>query len=415
MNKDWNNMLNRLHLTLALVAGCVVSNVSKAAEPTVNLAEPPASVNTAPLDLKIVEAFPNMRISRPIFITNTGDAADGLVVGSQTGQIYWVKDDPATEEPTMLMDLSPKVTYKDTENEEGLLGFAFHPKFKQNRQFFIYYTASKSPHLSVISRFTMKDDGSRTADPSSEEVLMEIPQPFWNHNGGTIVFGPDGYLYIGLGDGGKANDPLQTAQDKGNLLGKILRIDVDTKSGGKAYGIPQDNPFVSDPKARPEVYATGVRNIWRMAFDKQTGDFWAADVGQDLWEEVNLITKGGNYGWSLRESAHRFEKHPSGGSEARADLTDPVIEYPHTEAWGKSVTGGGVYRGKAVPELDGCYLYGDWVSGRLWALKYDTKAGKVLANRPINWLRLPVFTFGQAADGEILFSTVSGQIYRFKK
>ncbi len=383
--------------------------------PTINLAEPPSGLDVSPLKLKVVEAFPNLRISRPILITQTGDGTPDLIVGSQTGQIYWVPRDKEVEEPIPFMDIADRVEYKDKENEEGLLGLAFHPKFKENREFFIYYTSKSKAHLSVISRFKMKAGSTREGDPKSEEKLLEIQQPFWNHNGGTLAFGNDGYLYIALGDGGKANDPLQSGQDPKNLLGSVLRIDVDHKANGKPYAIPADNPFAKVAEAQPEIYAKGIRNIWRMAFDPKNGDLWAADVGQDLWEEVNIIRKGGNYGWSLRESAHVFEKHPQGGSPPRAELIDPIIEYPHTEAWGKSVTGGAVWRSPRIPELDGWYLYGDWVSGRLWGLNYDRATNKVIANRPIQWQQLPVFTFGQLSDGEVLFSTVSGQIYRFEK
>ena len=239
-------------------------------------------------------------------------------------------------------DLSKRVSYKDRENEEGLLGLTFHPQFKTNGYFFVYYTTREQPHTSVISRFSAVD--GRTVDLASEVKLMEIQQPFWNHNGGTIVFGPDGYLYVALGDGGKANDPLGSGQDISTLLGSVLRIDVDKTSEKIPYAIPSDNPLVGKPEARPEIFAFGIRNIWRMAFDKKTGDLWAADVGQNEWEEVNLIRAGGNYGWNLREAAHAFTLGGGPGSGPRAELNDPIAEYPHTEAWGKSITGGAVYR-----------------------------------------------------------------------
>ncbi len=185
------------------------------------------------------------------------------------------------------------------------------------------------------------------ADPASEMVLMEIDQPYQNHNGGSIEFGPDGYLYIGLGDGGDRNDPQANGQNLSALLGKILRIDVDTPADGKAYGIPADNPFVETKGARPEIYALGTRNPWRIAFDKETGDLWIGDVGQELWEEVNVITKGGNYGWSNREGSHPFGNRPAvAGVPAPID---PVWEYDHQI--GRSITGGRVYRGSRVPEL----------------------------------------------------------------
>jgi glucose/arabinose dehydrogenase len=385
--------------------------------PTINLAQPPAELNVTAMPVDVVEAYPNLRIDRPIVITGAGDGSGRLFIASQQGVIYWINQkDTEVDEPNVFVDLTDRVMYKDRENEEGFLGLAFHPKFKENGYFYVYYTTTQRPHISIISRFTASGDNKSLGDASSEVELMEIQQPFWNHNGGTLAFGPDGYLYIALGDGGKAHDPLQSGQDLSKLLGSILRIDVDNKTGDLPYGIPADNPFVDKANAWPEIYAYGIRNIWRMAFDPKTNDLWAADVGQNEWEEVNLIVRGGNYGWSLREAAHSFTLGGGKGSEARPDLIDPLVEYPHTDDWGKSVTGGAVYRGKQTPMLDGYYLYGDYVSGRLWAMKYDRDAKKVVENRPIErQYMLPVFTFGQTDDGEVLMSTMmsGGVIYRF--
>lgn len=385
--------------------------------PTINLANPPADLNTTPMDIEVVEAYPNLRISRPVAITGADDDSGRLFIASQTGEIYYIdQDDEQVQEPELFMDLSDRVSYKDRENEEGFLGLAFHPKFKENGKLYVYYTTSQQPHVSIVSEFRTKEGSQhQVGDPSSERELMRIDQPFWNHNGGTVVFGPDGYLYIGLGDGGKANDPLKSAQDHSKLLGSILRIDIDTQDDGLAYGIPDDNPLVGRSDVCPEIYAWGIRNIWRMAFDPVTGKLWAADVGQDEWEEIDLIRKGGNYGWSMREGAHRFTQGGGEGSGVSDKYIEPLIEYPHTDDWGKSVTGGLVYRGKKTPSLDGYYLYGDYVSGRLWAMKIDPKTEKVLENRPIAWQQLPVFTFGETESGEALMSTMmgGGQIYKF--
>jgi quinoprotein glucose dehydrogenase len=302
--------------------------------------------------------------------------------------------------------------YKDNENEEGLLGLAFHPKYKENGQFFLYYTTRDAPHMSVISRFKASAKDADQADPSSEEELLRIPQPYWNHNGGTICFGPDGFLYIGLGDGGSANDPHGNGQNLQTLLGKILRIDVDHKDEGKAYASPKDNPYVGRDDALPEIYASGLRNVWRIAFDRETGTLWAGDVGQNLWEEIDLIVKGGNYGWSVRESAHPFGPN---GSGPRADLIDPIWEYDHQV--GKSITGGFVYRGKKVQELRGKYVYADYVSGKIWALKYDEAAQKVVSNEEVPAVSgVAIISFGEDEAGEAYFSAVSptGQgIYTF--
>jgi glucose/arabinose dehydrogenase len=265
--------------------------------------------------------------------------------------------------------------------------------------------------MSVISSFRVSEDDPDRADPKSEVEIMRIKQPFWNHNGGTILFGPDGYLYVGLGDGGSAKDPFGNGQNLGTLLGSILRIDVDRKEKGRNYAIPKDNPFVNRAGARPEIYAYGIRNVWRMAFDPVTKKLWAGDVGQDLWEEINIIVKGGNYGWNVREG-----KHPFGPSSAkqRKDMIDPIWEYHHSI--GKSITGGHVYRGKRVPQLAGRYVYADYVSGKIWALTYNERTGRVTANREIPGNKMPIITFGEDEAGEIYFCIVSptGQgVYRF--
>ena len=364
-----------------------------------------------PLPLKQVRAFPNVRFRRPIVLTHAGDGADRLYVASQLGVIQVFDNKPQVEESQLstFLDLENKVMYKDNENEEGLLGFVFHPKFKENGQFFLYYTTRDAPHTSVISRFrTVKGDPTK-ADPASEEELMRVPQPFWNHNGGGLAFGPDGCLYISLGDGGFKDDPQGNGQNLETLLGSILRIDVDHHDQGRKYAIPEDNPFVGQDKARPEIFAYGFRNVWGMSFDSQTGLLWAADVGQDLWEEIDIVEKGGNYGWKLREAMHKFK----GGADARPDLIEPIWEYHHDI--GKSITGGLVYRGKKWPELVGCFLYADYVSGKVWALKYDEKAKKVIANYALQSTGMPIISFGADAAGEIYLTDSFGQIWTIGK
>ena len=248
---------------------------------------------------------------------------------------------------------------------------------------------------------------------------MTISQPFWNHNGGTICFGPDGYLYVALGDGGAANDPLKNGQNLKTLLGSILRIDVNKKENGKNYSIPKDNPFVGRDDARPEIYAYGLRNVWRMSFDRKTGAGWIADVGQNIWEEVNILQKGGNYGWNIRESKHDFEKAPR--KPAKSDnFIDPIWEYEHTV--GKSITGGVVYRGK-IEELNGMYLFADYVTGYVWGLHYDLEKKEVVKHVEIQGVHkdkskqkaAPVITFGEGESGEVYFSDRNGRIYTFAK
>lgn len=356
---------------------------------------------------------------RPILLTNAGDGSKRLFVPQQQGIIHVF--DANSKETAIFLDMSKKVVYIDKENEEGFLGMAFHPKYKTNGEFFVYYTTTESPHTTVVSRFKVSKDDPNKADPGSEEKLLVLPHPYWNHKGGTICFGPDGFLYIAIGDGGAGNDPHNNGQNLQSLLGKILRIDVDQKGErGKKYGIPKDNPFINklannQPIALPEIYAYGLRNVWRMAFDRQTGTLWAADVGQNIWEEIDIIVKGGNYGWNLREAKHEFA--PNSNNQGQG-LIEPIWEYDHNI--GKSITGGNVYRGKKIPELAGHYLYGDYVTGRIWALKYDETKKAVVANHPIpyNGAVLAVISFGEDEDGETYFTVVSPTgkgIYKFQR
>lgn len=346
---------------------------------------------------------------RPIILTHAGDQSGRIFVATQQGVIHAL-DRGQTSGPSKIFgDITPRVKYTDRQNEEGFLGMAFHPKFAANGEVYVYYTSSETPLLSIVSRFKSPD--RQRLDVASEEVLMRIPQPFWNHNGGTIAFGPDGYLYIGLGDGGAGNDPLGNGQNLATWLGSILRIDVNSKQGSKNYAIPADNPFVGLKHTQPEIFAYGFRNIWRLSFDRQGGTLWAADVGQNLWEEINIVVKGGNYGWNLREATHPFGP---AGSWAREGLIEPVWEYDHQV--GKSITGGYVYRGTKVPALAGKYLYADYVSGKLWALDYDVAQKTLKGNYSIPSEPLPVITYGEDESGEVYFTTVTGNgkgIYTF--
>jgi quinoprotein glucose dehydrogenase len=366
-------------------------------------------VETTPLPVKAEPAFTKLRIARPVVLTHAGDGSNRVFVASQLGVVHSFANRQDAASTEVFLDIKERVVYKEAENEEGFLGMAFHPNFKQTGEVFVYYTTTDAPHTSVVSRFRLSPNNPRRADPDSEQELLRIKQPFWNHNGGTLAFGPDGYLYIGLGDGGKANDPLKAGQDLGNWLGSILRIDVDKRDEGKNYAIPPDNPFVKRKGAKPEIYAYGLRNIWRLSFDRQTGVCWAGDVGQDFWEEIDIIVKGGNYGWNLREGKHRFHN----GSGPRADLIEPIWEYHH--AIGKSITGCHVYRGKRVADLVGKYLYADYVSGKIWALHYDVANRRLLGNYSLRSDNLPVLTFGEDEQGEVYFTTQlgGGRIFRF--
>jgi CubicO group peptidase (beta-lactamase class C family) len=370
-------------------------------------------VPETPSNVECVNAFPKLRIDRPILVTHAGDGTGRVFVPSQQGIVHVFPNDPGVEEPSTFLDIESRVVYQDKENEKGLLGLAFHPKYRENGQFFVYYapTGTPKPHTVVVSRFRVSTDDPGKADPDSEERLLQIEHPFWNHKGGTLVFGPDGCLYIAVGDGGLANDPYGNGQNLKTHLGKILRIDVDHVDPGKKYAVPKDNPFADrGGKALGEIWAYGLRNPWRIAFDRQTGTLWCADVGQDLWEEIDLIVKGGNYGWSIREGVHRFGQR---GVDPRPDLIEPIWEYHHEV--GKSITGGHVYRGKLLPQLVGCYLYADYVAGKVWALKYDEQKKTVLANYSIRGNVSPIMSFGEDEQGEAYYTTDAGQIYRFRQ
>lgn len=387
---------------------------------------PGAEVNDKPLPLETAVAFPDLKWTgwkgetdagkviphRPIVLTHAGDKSDRVFVATQHGVIHVFPNDPKAGKSKIFLDLQERVRYDDNANEEGFLGLTFHPRYKETGEFFVFYTRKKAkhPHTNVVSRFRVRRDDLDQADPASEEELLIVEHPYWNHDGGTICFGPDGFLYVALGDGGDANDPHGYGQNLKTHLGKILRLDVDKKDPSLPYAIPKDNPFVDRKDARPEIWAYGLRNVWRMSFDRKTGAGWAADVGQNLFEEINLLTAGGNYGWSLREGLHPFG---AGGVGPRKDLIDPIWEYHHDI--GKSITGGLVYRGKRLPELDGAYLYADYVSGLIWALRYDYDQRRVTANQPIPSRNLPILSFGEDEQGEAYLLTYSNDgrgIYR---
>lgn len=379
-----------------------------------------ADIRQEALNVGVENAFPEMIFERPLVVTHANDGSDRVFVAEQEGVIKVFPNDQDVEEAEIFLDIDDQVVYRDNKNEEGLLGLAFHPDYQQNGQFFLYYTTSDADLTSVVTRFQVSKDDPNRADPESEVELMRITQPYWNHNGGSLAFGPDGMLYIALGDGGSADDPYTNGQNLTTLLGSILRIDVDHQDDGKNYAVPQDNPFVGlmvpvgkkgdkTAPAAPEIYAYGFRNVWRLSFDRKTGSLWAADVGQNLWEEINIVQAGGNYGWNIRESKHWFRPD---GNDDRDDLIDPVWEYHHDI--GKSITGGAVYRGSRVPELAGMYVYADYVSGRLWALDFEKNSSEVKGNYSLTGKNQPIMSFGEDQSGDLYFTTPFGQIFRFR-
>ena len=346
--------------------------------------------------VQLEQAFPALRFDRPVDLQH----ADGrLFVVEQHGVIWVFDNDPAASQATEFLDIRSRVSRAG--NEEGLLGLAFAPDYTTSGDFYVYYSA-RSPRRSIVARYQRSATNDLEADPASESVVMTVAQPYSNHNGGQIAFGPDQFLYIGLGDGGSAGDPQGHSQNRSTLLGNILRIDVSTAP----YSIPSDNPFVGNSEGfREEIWAWGLRNPWRFSFDRDTGLLYAADVGQNAWEEIDLITKGTNYGWRTMEGPACY-RPPSGCN--MTGLEPPLHSYGSGGS-PRSVTGGFVYRSTSVPDLYGKYVYGDYVTGEIWALSLDGTAQNVLlVNSPYN-----IASFGEGPHGEVYVLAFNGRIYRF--
>jgi glucose/arabinose dehydrogenase len=323
--------------------------------------------------------------------------AAGSFVAEQDGTVYEVAADGAV---SMILDLRDRVLRGG--NEEGLLSVALDPGFASNRHVWTYYSAA-SPRRTVLARFT-REAGSAAIDRGSQLVVLEVPQPFANHNGGAIRFGPDGMLYLGLGDGGSGGDPQGHGQNLGTLLGSVIRIDVRNASADRPYVVPGDNPFVSRSGAQDEIWAYGLRNPWRMSFDPATGALWVGDVGQGAVEEISVVTRGGNYGWNVLEGDRCYR--PSSGCD-RTGMTPPVAVYGH-ESGRCSVVGGHVYRGTRVPEIIGSYVYGDTCSGEIWAVNAARPGAPVrIATGARN-----MTSFGLDAAGEITVLTFGQPIRR---
>lgn len=343
-------------------------------------------------------------VDNPVDLGNPEDGSGRMFLVGRKGTIWILQNDSVLPQP--FLQITDRVRIGGSET--GLLGIAFHPDFAANGYFYVNYTAVVMGLESRISRFQVSADDPNRADPNSEKILIRVAQPYRNHNGGALAFGPDGYLYIALGDGGSANDPQGNGQSLNTFLGKLLRIDVNN---GDPYAIPADNPFVSGG-GLPEIWAYGLRNPWRFSFDRLAGDLYIADVGQDTWEEVDYAAAGGpggvNYGWNYREGFHPFAGQPPGD----ARLTDPVFEYRHGPDC--SITGGYVYRGKALPEFTGIYFLGDFCSGKVWGLFQDDSENwqsQVLFQTGLN-----ISSFGQDENGELyllhLGTDSNGAVYR---
>jgi glucose/arabinose dehydrogenase len=360
-------------------------------------------LRTTSTPVSLENAFPNLSFTRPVEFTHAGDGTHRVFVLEQQGKIRVFDNKASTKSAEVYLNIENKVS---SEGEMGLLGLAFHPDFKQNGYFYVYYTKRK-PLEAIIARYKASSPTTNTIDASSETILLKISQPYDNHNGGKLAFGPDGFLYISLGDGGAWGDQHNYAQNRTSLLGKILRIDVNKTDKGN-YGIPTDNPYIDNKEGfREEIFAYGLRNPWRFSFDAKTGQLWAGDVGQNEFEEIDIITKGGNYGWRLKEGERCY--NPRKDCE-NGNLIEPIHQYPRSD--GVSVTGGFVYRGSHAPLLQGKYIFADYSNGNIWALSF--KENSKTGNQLLTSEGGSVSAFGEDANGELyILDHYSGKIKRF--
>ena len=391
--------------------GSATPSPSGSTAPTGSAAPPPDGPSASPsvsappfhpasirLTLEPIATLPG----RPIDVTNAGDGSGRLFVVEQGGTIRIVRRGEVVGQP--FLDLSSRTA---AGGERGLLGLAFHPRFPDDPRLFVNYTDLAGD--TVVASYAVGTPDADRVDPATEVVLLRINQPFGNHNGGGLAIGPDGYLYIAMGDGGSAGDPHDNGQRLDTLLGKVLRIDVDDRPAGRAYGIPTDNPFVGRAGARPEIFLYGLRNPWRISFDRVTGDLWIGDVGQGAWEEIDVLRAGSpggaNYGWARMEGFHCY---PSGEGCARPELTLPVAEYSHD--LGCAVTGGAVYRGSAFPTLAGGYVFSDACSGLLWvidAARSDRQEPTIVGETGRS-----IAGFGEDEAGELYAADLGGALLR---
>lgn len=351
-----------------------------------------------PAPYRTVNAFPRLKLTEPLAMTS-GPGTNRLFIAEQAGRIVSFENDPAADSADVALEIQGKTFY----------GLAIHPDFDANGYVFVTILMAEDDPLGTrVSRFRVMDRDPPTIDPASETVIFE-----WRsggHNGGCIKFGPDGYLYIGTGDSSGIADQLQTGQDLSNVSAALLRIDVDHVNGAQPYSIPADNPFVETHNARPEIWAYGLRQPWKFTFDRNTGELWTGNVGQDLWEQVFLIERGGNYGWSVMEGGHPFRPERQRGP---SPFIPPVVEHNHAEF--RSITGGYVYRGTMLPELTGAYIYGDYDTGKIWMFRHDRDTGRVTEHRELVDSALRLVGFGEDDAGELLLvDHMSGLINRLE-
>jgi glucose/arabinose dehydrogenase len=350
----------------------------------------------------VTPAFAQLDFSTPTDIQNARDGSDRVFVSEQPGRIWVFENRPDVDTMTVFLDIRSRVLYQQS-TEMGFLGFAFHPDYESNGYFFVHYTTTGDDgRAGRVSRFHVSSNPDR-ADEASEKILLEFDDDYPNHNGGALCFGNDGYLYIAIGDEGGAGDPDNNAQNRARIFGKILRIDVDQNVDTEPYhGIPPDNPYAgNDLGYRDDVWAYGLRNPWRISFDSVSGTLMAGDVGQGSFEEVDIIEKGGNYGWDCREGLTDYDEQQNSSSPLCATTTglrNPVLVYGRSE--GNSITGGYVYRGPSLPGLSGKYVYGDFGSGRIWALSFSIGRGTLLIDTGMF-----ISTFGVTQNRELLIGS----------
>ena len=378
-------------LLIPLLVGCGGGSASFNPPPP---GEPPPA---EPPPIGVEPVFTQLVFEQPLAMMQAPSDSTRWFVVEKAGMVWEFANDPDTAlaDASVFADISARVDSSPT--EAGLLGMAFHPDFETNGEVFLSYTRQSGGLESVVSRFLV-DPSSGVLDESSEDILLTVPQFAGNHNGGNLAFGPDGFLYAGFGDGGGSGDTQQNGQDTTNVLATIVRVDVD---GGTPYAIPADNPFAGNTECLqgvgtldcPEIFAWGFRNPWRFSFDRQTGDLWVGDVGENSWEEVNRVEISENYGWRQREGAHCFNPP----STCSTDNVDPITEYGHDV--GNSITGGYVYRGSVIPDLQGFYLFGDFVSGRIWTIAADSEQGAD-ADELVD-TGLQIASFAESNEGEL--------------
>jgi glucose/arabinose dehydrogenase len=395
-NRPQRIWLALLLLCLGLVIGIVVRSTAGAVH-----RDMAAPTNSDWPNLALREVITGL--DQPVHVTHAGDGSGRLFLVEKPGRIKIAQNGTPLEEP--FLNITRRV--KSSGNEQGLLSVAFPPDHTNKGYFYVNYTR-ETDGATVIARYQLTENAN-VANPDSEEILLTIAQPYENHNGGQIAFGLDGYLYIGMGDGGSSGDPEERAQDLNDLLGKLLRIDVET--GATPYAIPADNPYAQNPDVKDEIWAFGLRNPWRFSFDRATGNLYTADVGQNRYEEVNVqpaASSGGeNYGWDIMEGLHCYE--PAEGCD-QSGLTLPVVEYAHQQG-NCSVTGGFVYRGPGAPRMQGIYFYGDYCTGFIWGLRQNgaTWENQLLADTALTRLT----SFGEDEAGNLYATDLNtGSVYR---